>query len=68
VRGYSLVPLYKRAALAALADPQLYELLSLVDALRDGRIRERKLALEMLTERIDQRQTVLSVATASTTT
>jgi hypothetical protein len=55
VRGYSFAPLYKRAALAALADPQLYELLSLVDALRDGRIRERKLALEMLTERIDQR-------------
>jgi hypothetical protein len=55
VRGYSLAPLYKRAALAALADPQLYELLSLVDALRDGLVRERKLAMEMLKERIDQR-------------
>ena len=52
VRGYSLAPLYKRAA---LADPQLYELLSLVDALRDGRARERKLVMEILTERIVQR-------------
>ena len=55
VRGYSLAPLYKRAALADLADPQLYELLSLVDALRDGRARERKLVMEMLKERIVQR-------------
>ena len=42
VRGYTLTPLYKRAALAALADPKLYELLSLADALRGGRVRERK--------------------------
>jgi hypothetical protein len=52
VRGYSFEPLYKHAAEAALADPAFYELLSLVDALRDGRVRERKLALEMMSKRL----------------
>ena len=52
VRGYSFEPLYKHAAEAALADPAFYELLSLVDALRDGRIRERKIALEMISKRL----------------
>lgn len=52
VRGYSFEPLYKSAAEAALADPAFYELLSLVDALRDGRIRERKIALEMMSKRL----------------
>jgi len=51
VRGYTFQPLYKHAAEAALADPAFYELLSLVDALRDGRVRERKLALEILSNR-----------------
>ena len=35
---------------AAVADPAFYELLSLVDALRDGRVRERKIALEMMSK------------------
>jgi len=52
VRGYSFEPLYKHAAVAALADPVFYELLSLVDALRDGRVRERKIALEMMGKRL----------------
>jgi hypothetical protein len=52
VRGYSFEPLYKSAAEAALADPAFYELLSLVDALRDGRIHERKIALEMMSKRL----------------
>jgi hypothetical protein len=52
VRGYSFEPLYKHAAEAALADPMFYELLSLVDALRDGRVRERKIALEMMSKRL----------------
>lgn len=52
VRGYTFEPLYKHAAEAALADPAFYELLSLVDALRDGRIRERKIALEMMSKRL----------------
>ncbi|HXG57094.1 MAG TPA: hypothetical protein VNJ03_17080 [Vicinamibacterales bacterium] len=42
-RGVSLIPLYKTAPAAALRDPVLYELLALIDAVRDGRARERKL-------------------------
>ena len=54
VRGYSFAPLYKHAPAAALKDPRLYELLSLTDALRDGRARERKIAIDILSERILQ--------------
>lgn len=43
-RGISLAPLYKTAPVAALHDESFYELLALVDALRDGRVRERKMA------------------------
>lgn len=43
-RGMAFVPLYKNAPVAALRDQVFYQYLALVDALRDGRIRERKLA------------------------
>ena len=43
-RGVSLAPLYKTAPAAALHDRSFYELLTLADALRDGRVRERKIA------------------------
>jgi hypothetical protein len=52
VRGIALVPLYKTAPSAALRDERLYELLSLVDALRDGRARERKIAERELVKRL----------------
>ena len=51
-RGVSLEPLYKTAPTAALKDPVLYELLALLDALRDGRARERKLAERELVKRV----------------
>ena len=51
-RGIALAPLYKTAPLAALRDPVLYELLSLVDAIRDGRARERKIAERELLTRL----------------
>jgi hypothetical protein len=51
-RGIAFEPLYRQAPKAALRDPVLYELLALVDALRDGRARERKLALEMIVSRL----------------
>jgi hypothetical protein len=35
-----------------VADPVFYELLSLVDALRDGRARERKIALKIMAKRL----------------
>jgi DNA-binding Lrp family transcriptional regulator len=51
-RGIALQPLYKTAPVAALRDPFLYELLALVDAIRDGRARERKIAEKELTNRL----------------
>lgn len=56
VRGYSLAPLHKNVPAAALEDSRLYELLALVDALRDGRARERALAARELTKRIETRR------------
>ncbi len=53
VRGYSLQPLCKTAPQAALSDSNLYEMLALIDAIRDGRARERKLAAEELSNRLD---------------
>ncbi|MGA8501890.1 MAG: hypothetical protein WB683_10100 [Candidatus Sulfotelmatobacter sp.] len=52
VRGNALLPLYKNAPEAALRDPRLYELLALVDAIRDGRAREREIAVQELSRRI----------------
>jgi hypothetical protein len=50
--GLALIPLYPSVPLAASLDPQLYELLGLVDALRVGRIREQQLAAVALQERL----------------
>jgi hypothetical protein len=44
VRGITFEPLHKTAPLAASKDPVLYELLAIIDALRDGRARERQIA------------------------
>ena len=52
VRGVAVEPLYRTAPAAALRDPALYELLALIDAVREGRARERKLAAEELRRRI----------------
>jgi hypothetical protein len=41
--------------IAAKQDPQMYEALALIDALRGGRARERKLAAELLTKALDGR-------------
>jgi hypothetical protein len=48
-RGESFQPLYPGALIAAEQDPTMYEALALIDALRGGRARERKLAAELLT-------------------
>lgn len=44
IRGQSFSPLYKSVPSAARKDGKLYELLVLVDALRGGNTRERKIA------------------------
>jgi len=55
LRGIAFSPLYKNVPQAALRDPKLYELLALVDAIREGRAREREIAIRELTARIDSR-------------
>ena len=52
VRGTAFEPLYPSVPEAARQDPYLYELLALVDAIRDGRVRERKLAEKELITRL----------------
>lgn len=47
-RGIALLPLYKTVPDAAKRDPKLYERLALIDAIRDGRARERNLAEQEL--------------------
>jgi hypothetical protein len=51
-RGYAFLPLYKKVPQAALKDQELYQLLALVDALRDGSARERELAKRELSARL----------------
>ena len=51
-RGIALEPLYKTAPAAALRDPVLYQSLALLDAIRDGRARERKMAERHLINRL----------------
>jgi hypothetical protein len=51
-RGVSLSPIYETAPIAAAKDSSLHELLSLVDSLRVGGSRERKLAEVELKKRI----------------
>lgn len=53
VRGIAFSPLYKNVPQAALQDPNLYELLALVDAIREGRAREREIAIQELKARIN---------------
>lgn len=52
--GNVLLPLYPKLPEAALADPELYELLALFDALRIGRARERRMAIELIEDRLSQ--------------
>jgi hypothetical protein len=53
-RGLALEPLYRSVPLAISQYPEeeFYDLLVLVDAIRQGRTRERQLAAKLLTERL----------------
>jgi len=44
--------LYKTVPKAALKDAKLYELLAIVDAIRDGKAREREIAVKELKARL----------------
>ncbi len=52
MRGHSILPLYPSVIQAVELDPQLYECLALIDAIRVGRAREKNAALELLHKKI----------------
>lgn len=52
MRGSAFSPLYRSAPKAAMGDTNLYELLALLDAVRDDRSRQRNLAARELTARL----------------
>ncbi|BBO66904.1 hypothetical protein DSCA_08340 [Desulfosarcina alkanivorans] len=52
VRGQSFSPLYKSVPKAAREDERLYELLSLIDAIRGGRAREWQMAYGEIKKRM----------------
>ena len=54
VQGSAIKPLYPSVPAAARRDPELYDLLALVDALRIGRARERALAEKEIGERLER--------------
>lgn len=53
VRGMAFSPIYKLAPKAAKSDQALYELLTLVDAIRDGRAREVDIAVKEFKVRLN---------------
>jgi hypothetical protein len=53
LRGQAISPLYKNVVKAVKGNHELHELLSLVDALRVGRVREKNLAVEELKKRLN---------------
>ena len=53
-RGYSFSPLYRTVPQAAQKDVRLYEMLALLDAIRDGRPRESQAASRELKKRLFQ--------------
>lgn len=50
-RGHGITPLYPTLPEAVHNDPEFYEWMALIDALRIGRARERNLALKILKEK-----------------
>ena len=53
VRGQSIEPLHPKIPNACLKDSRFYELMALTDAIRVGKARERKMAMEMIKERLE---------------
>jgi DNA-binding Lrp family transcriptional regulator len=53
-RGIAFEPLHKGAPRAALQDPTFHRYLAITDALRDGRVRERKIAQTELRRLVQQ--------------
>ncbi|MEX8547511.1 MAG: hypothetical protein V5804_07910 [Mucilaginibacter sp.] len=53
-KGQAVQPLYPNAVLAVQKDEKLYDVLALVDALRLGKVREREIAIDKLTQIFNQ--------------
>jgi hypothetical protein len=53
VRGVSLKPIHKAVPAACARDDALYEIMALIDMLRSGKARERRVAAEQITERLN---------------
>ncbi len=53
IRGMEFTPLYRSCPEAAKQDAELYEWLALVDAMRGGRARERNIASQELSRRLN---------------
>jgi hypothetical protein len=53
VKGQTIVPLYPNQVIAVTNDKKLYDNLSLVDAIRVGKVREQKKALELLKKALE---------------
>ena len=51
-RGQTIEPLHPNTPEACLKDDKYYELMALTDAIRIGKVREQKMAFELLKERI----------------
>ncbi len=51
-KGLSLTPLFPRSTDLPRRNPALYDLLAIVDTLRVGQVRERRLAADLLRERL----------------
>jgi hypothetical protein len=54
LQGVAVSPLFRSAVNAAKKDPELYDLLALVDALRIGRAREREIAGQLLKSKFSE--------------
>ncbi len=53
-KGYALTPLHPTVPDVALGNDKFYAILSLIDAIRDGGARERKIAVPLLRNRIEE--------------
>lgn len=53
VRGQAIEPLHQNTPNACLKDEKYYELMSLTDALRIGKVREQKIAFDMIKNKIE---------------
>jgi hypothetical protein len=53
-RGYLFSPLHKFAPQSAKEDEKLYELLVLVDSIRSGSVRENRIAINELKNRLER--------------